>query len=186
MQAIRAQLLESAEIQLDLFDRFDRGEEIAPSLVSILAYRSLFSALASGSMSVAESLALKMGGRKVDSEECVSRFDLIFGNVMKYFTLNNCKKMTFWGVQFASLPWEGKLAGFKGYHEVFQAYLSGSFADVEVGILNIIKEHQRIGFFVDTTDELISVWGIGLVNLLRAKGVDIVLDDPLIPTQLLI
>ena len=62
--SFRSNLIKASSIQNNLFDRFEKGEAIAPSLVTMLSYQALFNALASADWHLSEVLALKMGGRE--------------------------------------------------------------------------------------------------------------------------
>jgi hypothetical protein len=58
----RSKLSEAAGLRSKLFNRFDAGEAISPSYVSMLSYKALCNALASGDLQLANELANHMGG----------------------------------------------------------------------------------------------------------------------------
>jgi hypothetical protein len=155
----------------------------------VLAYKHLFGALAAGNSPIAQTLAGKMGNRLIESEEYVSKLDMVFGYLMKYFTLYDKLNLAFWVDEFFKLPPGSLMSSFTAYVQVAKSYIDQDHNGIQVAFQNVIASHERLsvgaGIFANTPDELISVWGVGLLNLVRAAGFDIVVDDPLFPKALI-
>ncbi len=76
VKKFQSYLSESAELRCRLFQRYDAGDRISPSYVSMLAYKYLFAALAAGDNSIAKDLAARMGGRQEIEAEYDHPLDL--------------------------------------------------------------------------------------------------------------
>jgi len=188
--AFRSQMREASLLKLGLFDRFDKGEKVAASYVSLLSYKFLFMALAAGDLDLAKKLASKIGGRPVDCEDRLSRFDITFGSALKFFVLDDKELMEVWAKKLAELHPAETISGLSGYIEVFQNYLNNNQQGVVAGFSEIIKGHKKLSvgknIFANTMDELVCVWGLGMMNLLRARGYKIQSNDSLIPEILVV
>ena len=187
VRAFRDGLSEVAALKLSLFERFDAGEPIDRSYVSMLSYKSLFDALAAGNIALAKSLSARMGGRDDLEKQFDHPFDYALGYMLKSFiddSGDNLKR------HYLELFREQKDANFLGYADVLEALEEKDEQRIKTGFKSIIKGHQKEskgnGFFARSEDEVLSIWGIGLANFVRSKGVNIEIDDPLIPADLLI
>lgn len=53
----------------------------------------------------------------------------------------------------------------------------------------MLKGHKRLstpqGIFGGTDDEVIALWPLAVINLARLKGLDVMVDDPLVPKELI-
>jgi len=185
----RSKLSEAAGLRSKLFNRFDAGEAISPSYVSMLSYKALCNALASGDLQLANELANHMGGRNEIEREHDHPFDLAFGYVLKSFVLEDAVGIKKWLCEFKSLCDQPENADFKGYAKVSEAILVRDVEKANVGFTELLEGHKRQskkGVFKDTEDEMLCVWGIGLVNLAHVRGIDPKPQEPLIPADLLI
>ncbi len=190
VKAFRANLSEAATLRKKLFERFDAGEAISPSYVSMLSYKSLFDAVAAGDMQLAKELAAHMGSRSEIEQEHDHLFDLAFGYVLKSFVLDDAVSIKKWLGVFKSQCDRPENTDFKGYSKVFEAILDRSAEKAGAGLTELLEGHRRQskagGVFKDTEDEMLCVWGIGLVNLVRVRGIPAKSKEPLIPADLLI
>jgi hypothetical protein len=185
----RAGLAESASIYLTIFERFDAGEPISRSYVSMGTNRKLFDALAAGDFDLAKTLATRMGGR--DEIEKVNDRPLMrhLGYSLKHLVLGD-RDLASDAINRLQVVCENKSdANFAGYATVLASIISGDAASAATGMKQVIFGHKRLskgnGLFKQTEDELPCVWGVGLANLCAFNGIAVELDDPLIPRELL-
>ncbi len=185
----RSKLSEAAGLRSKLFNRFDAGEAISPSYVSMITYKALFNALAAGDLQLANELATHMGGRNEIERKHDHPFDLAFGYVLKSFVLEDAVGIKKWLSEFKSLCDQPENAAFKGYAKVFEAILDHDAEKANVGFSELLVGHKhqsKKGVFKDTEDEMLCVWGIGLANLAYVRGITTKPQEPLIPADLLI
>lgn len=186
----RVGLSEAAMMRKQLFDRFDAGEGVSPSYVSMMSYKALLNALASGNERLAKDLAERMGGRTDIEKEYDRPFDLAFGYALKNIVLSDLASAVQW-VDALEVACEGsENTDFAGYAIVLRMILSVNQAGANAGLVNVITGHKQQGngkgLFKDTEDELLCVWGIAVANLARMRGVQVDPIEPLIPADLLI
>ena len=188
--SFRLQLSEAAEIRQRMFERFEAGEGIDASYVTMLSYKELFSALAAANMPLARSLAAHMGGRHDLEKEYDHPFDYAMGYTLRAFVLNDFPEMRKWSQNLWATCHETGVSDFQGYAKVFEAMLSEDTASANQGLIAVVKGHQRQtkgkGVFVNTEDELLCVWGVGMANLARSRGLCVEGNQPLIPDELLL
>jgi hypothetical protein len=167
-QAFVDELRISVRLCLDVVARFESGDPIPESFVSMLLYKSLFDALASGDLELARKMASAMGGRDKIERKHDHPFDYALGYTLKYFTLEDRPQMDRWAAEFARVCEEQENADFRGYAEAFTAILAGDDRSLDAAFKNIIAGHKRqskgAGVFRDTEDELLCVWGVGLAG----------------------
>lgn len=189
VRAFKENLSEAALLRKNLFERFEAGEPISPSYVSMLSYKALLDALAASDLRLAKELALRMGGRNDIEREYDHPFDLSFGYALKSFVLEDASGMRTWLDAFKLQCERPENADFKGYVTVLKAILDGSTEKVSAGFVEILQGHRQQskagGLFNDTEDEMLCVWGIGLANLSHVRGLPTGPQEALIPSQLL-
>ncbi|QDT26912.1 hypothetical protein Enr10x_22240 [Gimesia panareensis] len=182
-------LSEAARIRTDMFSRFENGEFISDSYLTMIGYKSLFNALAAGDMSGAEQLAAHLGGRDDLERKYDHPFDYTLGYTLRAFVLQDRDQMQEWTPKFVNQCYKSKMKDFLGYGAVFQALLTGDTSGVNAGLASIVQGHQKQskgrGVFVSTEDELLCIWGLGMANLVRAFGIPSEAIPPLIPRELL-
>lgn len=190
VEAFRSQAIEATELRRCLFERFDSGDPVSPSYVSMMSYKSVFNALAAGNGDLAKSFATSMGGRDSVESEYDRPFDIALGYSLKSLLVADDLAAAQWIKEFSAACREPDNADFQGYAKVLQAVLDKDSESAAQGVEDVIVGHKRQskvgGLFKDTEDELLCVWGIGVANLARLRGVPIQVDDPLIPSDLLV
>lgn len=188
--SFRTHLKEAALLRKRLFDRFEAGETISPSYVSMLSYKELFDALAAGDIDLARQLAGKMGGRDNIESEYDHPFDRVFGYTLKSFTLDDANAEQQWLTEFKTFCADPDNADFRGYCDVFEGIQEKDLSKAQEGLGAIAQGHKNQckagGVFKDSEDELLSVWGVGVANLARVAGLPVESPGPLIPADLLI
>ena len=187
VQSFRTGLAESASAYLKRFERFDAGEPISRSYVSMLAYKELLEALASGDMALSMNFAQKMGGRDALEKEYDTPFTIAMGYTLKYLILDDESNAKAWLAKLELLC-EGKLANFKGYVAMIAAIIHQDEAAMNAAIPALIEGHKKEskgqGMFSDLLDEYLAVWAIGLANLAKKRGLHLNAETDLIPKEL--
>lgn len=190
IQSFRANLAESAGIRLRLFERFEAGEPISKSYVAMLAYKSLFNALAAGEFQLASDLAARMGGRSAIEKEYDHRFDYALGYTLRAFVLSDRPQMQDWAEKFGEVCRDKANRNFQGYARMFEAMLGADTDEANAALMVLVNGHEKEskgkGVFRDSEDEVLCVWGIGMANLARRHGMAVVPVPPLIPDNLLV
>jgi len=190
IESFRSQLSEAAQIRDRLFNRFDNGEPIDGSYVTMLSHKSLFDALAAGDMETAKALASHMGGRDALEQEHDHPFDHAIGYTLRAFVLNDSGQMQEWPAKLNAVCAETAMTDFNGYGQVFQAILANDSAAANEGLKTVVKGHQKQskgkGVFAVTEDEVLCVWGIGMANLAISHGLQMEGISSLIPQELLV
>lgn len=185
----KSALTEAASLRCKLFKRFDTGEAISPSYVSMRTYKSLFNALAAGDEVLSKEFASQMGGRDKIESEYDRPFDIAFGYLLKAFLESDKAKVSRYLDALESLSIEPENVDFKGYAIVLRAVSIGDVGAAEKGFGEVFIGHKRQcnagGLFKYTEDEMLCIWGIGLANLARMCGLAIYIKDSFIPDELL-
>jgi hypothetical protein len=185
--AFRSGLSKSALMILSLFERFEAGEPISQSVMTIGAFRSVFDALAAGDFELAQRLSAHVGRWKELDATLELKSVASFGYMLKAFVDGagdaECREAL-----SASLRTMAK--NFSGYKTVLNALLDHNLDAAQKGFIELIAGHKReskgTGEFANVEEELISVWGVGLANLCCWRGLPVEIDDPLIPAELLV
>lgn len=191
VNAFRANLVESAQIQAKLFKRYDGGEKEVSGYVSMVSYTALLDALASGNMGVAAELAQLIGGRPEAETNVDNPFTESFGYSLKYIVLKDDERARGWVARLTkACVTEGFARNFKAYPHLMESLLERKAGEAQRTLPQLISDHQResqgSGSFRGTVDEYLCMWGIGVINLCRWRGVPVQGEPPLIPGELLI
>jgi rubrerythrin len=186
--AFRAGMKKCAEIKLSLFERFAAGEPIDRSTMSIHAFRKVYDALAAGAFDLARRLSAHVGSRKDIDEKQAIPMIRYFGYMLKAFVDEQPEEVCRTAIAEA-IPMIGK--NFQGYAMVLTALLDRNLDAAHKGFAELIRGHKRdvkskYSSLNGTEEEMISVWGIGLANLCRSRGFNVMVDDPVIPGELLV
>jgi hypothetical protein len=185
----RRELVEAVGLRSRLFARFDAGEPVSPSYVSMLSYKTLFSAMAAGDWALAKTFGAQMGGREAIERQYDRPFDVAMGYALKSVIAGDFTEATRHLDALDAACREPDNTDFKGHVVVLRAILNEDVATADEGFAELLLGHKRQckggGLFMDTEDEVLSVWGIGLANLARMRGLKVCPIDPLIPADLL-
>lgn len=187
--AFRVHLWEAAQARVRLIERFEKGEPISPSYVTMLNYKAIFNALAGGHIELAKSIASRVGGRHEIETKHDHPFDYALGYALRAFALGEQEGMKLWATEFATVCRARENVDFQGYAQAFQGILNKDADMVKNALKEIVKGHARQskgkGVFKDSEDEELCIWGIGIANLSRAFGLSLDGEHPLIPNELL-
>lgn len=189
LDSFRRQLSEAAALRNELFCRYNEGEPIDDSFVSMLSYKSLFDSLAANNMEVAKNLSLNMGGRDTLEQKYDHPFDYAMGYTLRAFVLHYLDEMERWLPKLVIACEASNLKDFSGYTQVFQGILENNTNLVNDGFRLIISGHlnqtKANGVFADTDDEILCVWGIGMANLAVSYQIEVKAIPPLLPEDLI-
>jgi len=186
IQKFRDLLLASAELRFERVKMYQAGQPVSKSYVSVLTYKSLFSVLASGDIQRAKELAELVGfDAKIDKKEA-HPFDRSLGYCLKAFVLEDMEDAKKRLVDFTNMCGKKGNKSYTGYAEVFQSILDNDNELCDKGIADILKAHKRIPFFRGLEDEVIAVWCLGIANLAIYSGLDVNVENELLPRELLI
>jgi hypothetical protein len=186
--AFRTQMSEAAELRVNLLERFDAGEAISPSYVSMMTYKSLLGSLASGNERVARALAACMGGREVIELEYDRPFERAFGQCLKSILEKDVSTARRGIEAFEQACKEAVNVDFKGYAKALRCIVDGETRSLPQAFDEILAGHRRqsvgSGLFKDTEDEMLCVWGVGIANLSRWNGLPPPAPSELLPVEL--
>jgi len=189
VDSFKANLVDSVTLIARMFERFEDGEPIDRSYVSMLAYTHLFDALAVGNADLTQRLANLLGGRSEIEAEFDHRFDLCFGYVLKAFAVQDDGLVSEWLPKFRTVCNEKDNANFVGYMRMFDGIAARSLEVAQDGLDEITSKHKAesrgSGIFRDSADEFLCVWGIGMARLARLRGLSVGSNSPLVPAELL-
>lgn len=197
------------ECQIELFEIFENRkpsdppnpglDPMAPSYFSMFKFCKLLDALASGNMGNAICIASYMGGRSEIEDKYDDEFILSIGYCLKYAVENNRSQLQLWLPRLKAVcedP-EYDIGEFIGYYLVLAALLEHNLEKANLAFTALIENHKKrckkpkedypfSADFYDSPDADLFVWGIGLANLCRYYGLDVTINDPLIPDELII
>ena len=185
----RNQLARSVECQIKLFNRFMNGDDIPRSYVAMTgSVKSLFDSLASGQIELSYLLAQMMGGR-VDIEAVHDHpFDRVLGYALKSVVLKD-NLMEERIEEFGRICHKKGNFGFSGYYFALKSIVDADVKGANKSLGEIVKSHIKQskgrGIFAETVDEVLCVWGIGVANLMRSRGIIVEHHSDLIPKQLM-
>lgn len=196
--SFKKNLRKAIPFKMELLEKYDDGEPIHPSRVSMTRFEELFDALASGDMTLAKKYSNYLGGRPDAEEQYDDEWVLLLGYSLKYAVESNIEELKIWVPklkEFYENP-ENRMTEFIGYALVLEALLERDVEKASTAFKVLLEGHkkkcksrkgQNYGYgFHDSPDADLFVWGIGLVNLCRHYGLDVQVSDPLIPGELLI
>jgi hypothetical protein len=183
----REQVSSSASLLgVDLPDRFDRGEAISPSYVSLLLWKPLLDAFAAADEQLGLAIASRMGGRTEVEEKYDHPWDRAFGAALKHGVLRERDAAE----RIRELERETTKRVYFGSSQLVATLRSiEQEADPSAAFHELVRAHKRMsskrGVLGLTIDAKLFMWGIGLANLARSRGIDMAGFGPLIPDDLL-
>lgn len=190
IKGFRKNLRDAAELIKSLFDRYDKGEPIAPSFVTMNSFSYLLDALAAGDFALAGDFAKVIGGREAIEKENDHPFDFAFGYALKALLLNHQADLDRWLPLANSDVKRPDVKYFQGYVDGLYAIRDRDAVAFEAAMKKLLQDHRKLcrlgALFDDTEDEVLCFWGLGLINLARHQGLDVTIEDQYLPRELII
>jgi len=186
--AFRRQLSEAAALRITLLERFDGGEAISPSYVSMMTYKPLLGALAANNEAVAQTLASRMGGREAIEREYDRVFERAFGLCLKSILAKDASTAQGAMQAFEHACKQRGNVDFQGYAYALRCIVNNESHLLQEAFEEIIAGHRRQsvrrGLFHQTEDEMLCVWGVGVANLAQWNGLPAPAPSALLPGDL--
>jgi hypothetical protein len=187
----RSKLHDSADITLQLFRRAQREEPIDYSFVSVLDYDSLYDLLAAADFVRAKELARYIGSQPELDRQFQTAFSMAFGYAIKHLILDDENACRIRLSDLAEQCREREFEDFVGYQEGMMAILGRDGSRYESSLRKILTDHRKLiskhGFLHGTEQMFMCVWGLGLTNLARSRGIAFTIpQDEFLPGDLVI
>lgn len=187
VQSFRQRLALAVELKLSLLKRSANGEPIDNSYLSLLCYQDIFNALAAERLDLAESLCHSLRVRTTNIDQQLDVFDQKLGAMMIALVLDLpdlSKRIE----ELEAVCRQSDNADFAGYAMVAKGIVQQSQTISQEGLRQIEQGHKkqskRGGIFHGFEDEVLCVWGIGMSNLARYRGIQLSPIPPLLPEEL--
>lgn len=168
----------------------DDPDDVAPRLLTMATFKQLFNALASGDRAVAERLAGLMGAHLDPEHPHDEPIDHHLGWALKYLVDDAPDAVRRDWIHRLADTVQADRPTLSGYPLVMQAIVDGNLAAAQAGFAELLKGHRKESrkdkLFGDMEDEVVCVWGVGLANLARWRGLPVDPEDALIPADLLV
>ena len=193
-----------------IYQEYDAGlPNIDASKVAMTDIDLLLSVLASGNIGLAKDFSAVLGGRREEERSIGDQFWEALGYPVKFIlegcfvkpsgenkhrviqgTANYSRDMPFWPwVDILRRRCEKLHPNLVGLADILDGILDRNLDLIHAGFADLIKNHHKeaeSGLFYSSENEDLLIWGIGLANLCRYKGLDVQIDHFLIPQDLLI
>lgn len=188
LEKYRVYMTKSICINLSLIQRFVQGEPISKSYVSITpGYQALLKALSICDFNLAEKLAALVGGRENIEKEFDHKFDIYMGYSIKYLVLGAYDKSAKYARQLEDFCKTPSNKSDQGYPILILAIIDGNQDKINDAFNFAFEGHKKLikgsGRWKGTIHELVWVWGLGLLNFIRHKGMNIDFTNKLLPEQ---
>lgn len=186
LKAFKERIHRVIQLNLALFEGYDRGLPIEARFVSMGQFHYGLDALASNDLDLARKYYGVIGGRELAESKIDNEFTTALGYAVKELILvGNCSPG-----KLEKLTTQLKQPSFAGYAKLIAGISSRDKALSEAGIKEAIKGHKVLarpgGMYHLTPDEFICLWAVGLINLASFFGLKISIpDSELLPKALL-
>jgi hypothetical protein len=178
----RDHLRKATEYKIQMFERAKKGERISESFLIQSSFREVFNPLAAGDLDLARQLMEEMKDIKLVKRDTTYgySFNMIFRNLILNLEQDSIKQVLSDFEDQCKRRFKSEM----GYPLCFRAIYHKDKEGFMKGFEFMMKGHRRI--FQDNEDEVIGIRPLGIVNLARMKGMDVMVDHPLVPKDLLV
>lgn len=170
------------------FEDYNAKRIIDPSYVKWNKYFKILDSYASLDFTSAKTIAKFIGDLETDKKE--KGFFPALSYSIKYMVLEDDKNLKLYSDKLSESLTQKNAKNYLGYMTIIQAYINKDSKSMQKGFETLLANHKQLckgrGEYSDTEDEVIFLHGLGLLNLVRSRGFDVTMDDPLIPKDLLI
>lgn len=167
--AFRSGIEKGLSVTEALFDEFDAGRPVDDSFVTYTQFHWVLDAFAAGLIDDGIRFARKLGRRPSAERKNDSMFVTEMGRAICEMVDNKPPQN--------SLRKQLVGSAFEGYWSVLCAIHTGDAIAVSQGMDEVLKRHEELcragEEFADTPDELVCMWGLGLMNYARHKGIKV-------------
>ena len=176
----------ASEYYLKLFERFEDGERVSWSFLDEDSFKYVWNALCSGDWDITHKLMEHIYKHNQDLKKA-SHFDRYFNHMFWISVLD----LPFDEAIFQEMYtiFQKKYKSYAGYALAFEAINKRDPDAFSKAFEVVMKGHRvlcrRGAEFGDSVDEIIAIWPLGLINLARMKGMNVTVNDPLVPKDLL-
>lgn len=170
------------------FNDFNSGKITDSSYVKWNKYSVMLDSYASSDESPAHLIAKHIGNLDTDQKE--KGFFPNLSYTIKYLVLDDIKNLQIYSDKLTDYLEQKNAKNYLGYPTIIKSYLNKDLKSMKQGFDTLLNDHKRLckgrGEYSNTEDEVIFLHGLGLLNLLRSRGFEVELNDPLIPKNLLL
>jgi hypothetical protein len=188
----RGFLAEGVHIWLPVLRRAANGAAISWSYLTLNNYQRALDALACGEFDVAAQMVELFHSEAIKQIVLTNDyrphpFEAKMGRMISAIILDAPDVLD------AADEWEqyasSKDRDFVAYATLVRAIHTRDAAKANAALAPLLMGHRkqtRRGIFKNSVDELLAIWAIGLVNLARSKGMDVSIEDEMLPGELLV
>lgn len=181
-------LSKSASLVAANFQDYDSGKITDTIYVQWNKYSNILDSYASLDSSSAKIIAKYIGNLDTDKKE--KGFFPALSYSIKYMVLEDNKNLKLYSDRLSEFLTQKNAKNYLGYAAIIQAYINKDSKSMQKGFETLLANHKQLckgrGEYSNSEDEIIFLHGLGLLNLVRSRGFDVDLSDPLIPKDLLI
>jgi hypothetical protein len=182
-----ALLSKSADMVAKIFDEYQAGKITSITYVKCNQYFHMLDSYASSDFKSAKTIAKYIGHLDTDKKE--KGFFPALSYSLKYLVLEDNKNLKLYSDKLNNFLTQKNAKNYLGYAKVIEAYVNQDTKEMQKSFETLLTNHKQLckgrGEYSNTEDEVIFIYGLGLLNLVRSRGFDITLDDPLIPNDLI-
>ncbi len=161
-----------------------KDERISLDFASMHEYKSIYLALLSDNEGLAVSLAKLLGGRPKAEEDDYNVFRIV-GYLLKYLLLNQEELLTSY-LEKLEKQLTKKNDGYDtALLKTYKAIYKKDLNEIEEGLKNLLKSHKKVGDFKHTENEFVSIEVLGILKLLKKRGITIDISNELVPMEFL-
>lgn len=170
-----------------LYEKVDKGEySPEDGYVNAVSYDVAFNVLCTQDVDLILKLIIRMEKISITGRKVIPFFQFFF----KAFRLlilgrGGCYQ----DLEAMEERFAQKEKSYVGYPQCFKAIYNQDPQAFLKAFDTLMKGHKRLctpqGFFGGSEDEVIAFWPLAVVNLARLKGLDVMVDHPLVPKDLI-
>jgi hypothetical protein len=153
-------------------------------------YQELLTAMSCGCMEEAIEMAKILGYRPEIEKQFDDELSQAIGYTLKKILHDDPQWTESRLVDLKQAAIKSKVSGLSGIGDIFAGILSKDQELVDFGFEKFLQEYKKQckgrGMFKGLEDEMLCVWGIGLANLVIYKGMEVNIEDELMPRELFI
>ncbi len=175
----------SAKMDEYLLTLIDKGDErISRDFATMHKYTSIYAALLSDNIELAKSIANLLGGRPEIEKYDFDAFH-ICGYLLKYLILDKEEKAAPYLDKLEKQLTKKNSIYYSALLEIYRAIYNKDEKEIEKSFIRLLKGHRILRQFKETENEFVSIEGLGILKLLRKRGINLVIEDDLLPLKLL-